>query len=212
MPRARYVVSPLVALVATLLLGVPAFAQEASPAFPITADPADCPAEVAPRSLDEIVAFAAAATPVAEVPTTVAVPLGEAADAATTEALVAVVRAELGCVAAGDFLRNAAFYTDDALRRVFAIETIPEAELRALFGAPSAPLPAEFRTSILAVTDAMILPDGRAGAFFVFADPGAPPVTEFLLFSRDGDRDQWLVDDDLTFAPEAMMDDATAAA
>jgi len=200
------------ALLACGAAAAPTFAQEGTPAaaLPVTPDPVECVAEIVPRSLDEIVAFAAQATPIATVATAVAVPIGEPADEATVAAIAATVRVELACVHAGDFLRNASFYTDDALRRLFASESIPEEELRAFFGSPPAPLPAEARTTILTVTDAMVLGDGRVGAFFVFADPGVPPVTNFLLFVEEGDR--WLVDDGLTFAPDPAAVPGTPAA
>lgn len=201
----------LLALVVGGLTGPSALAQEGTPpaaaTFPITPDPAECVAEIAPRPLEEIAALAAAATPVAVDSASVTVPVGAPADHATAVAVTATVRTELACVHAGDFLRNAAFYTDDAVRKVLAEEQIPVEDVLAFFGAAPAALPAEARTTILAVTDVMVLEDGRVGAFFVFADPGAPPVTNFLVFVEAGGR--WLVDDGITFAAEALAAEGT---
>ena len=195
----------VLALCSLALIGsLPAVAREATPAsggFPITPDPAECDADIEPRSLEEIeelAVLAAEATPVAVEPTSVDVPVGEPADAATVAAITATVRTEIACFHARDFLRNAAFYTDEAIRRVFAEQQIPVETVTALFGAEPEEVPADARTTILVVTDVVVLADGRVGAFVVFTDPGAPPVTSFLVFVER--EDAWLVDDIITFA------------
>ena len=197
MPR---FVALVAALLALGLLGSAGLAQEATPAagvaaFPLTPDPAECTVE--PRPVEEAVALVAQATPAAaaaaEPAETVAVPVGELADAETVAGVTATVREVYACFNAGDVARAFALVTDDVLRGFAEEDPIPEEEVRAFLGATPAAVPAAQRVAILAITDVVRLPGGRAGALVAVADPAIPegPETIHFTFERRGDR--WLI-------------------
>ena len=212
-PREQGQVHPhlllIVPLVAVMVIASwrPALAQEATPtpdllhsAFPMTPDPADCRVEQR-RSVDEFIAIVQQATPraAATQPTSVEVPVGPQADAATVEAIVALVREQFACFNAGDYAAAYSLFTEGALRGFQEVDPLAEADLRGLMGATPRAVPPEARGSVLAMTDPMALADGRVGAFFVVQDPGVPPRTEYVVFARQ-DR-TWLIDGITTFAP-----------
>ncbi len=203
MPR---LVALLVALV-SLALGSPgvALAQEATPGtaadqFPLTPDPAEC--QVEPRDMEEFVGIAAEATPTGGMTGTgtVEVPVGELADAETVAAVTAVTREIYACFNAGDFRRAFSLLTDDAVRGFAEVDPIPEEELRGFLGATPEAVPAESRGSILAITDVVLLADGRVGALVASVDPTQPEeglTTVHLTFVEEVGR--WLVDDFVEF-------------
>ena len=190
MPRCFALVAALAALA---LLGSAGLAQTA--AFPITPDPAECTVE--PRSVEEVVALVAQATPAAMAEAeTVLVPVGALADAETVAGVTATVREVYACLNAGNSARAFALVTDDVIRGFAEAEPIPEEELRAVLGVPPEAVPEGARSTILAITDVVQLPDGRVGALVASVDPpGGPeegPTTTHLVFVRQGER--WLVD------------------
>ena len=198
MPRLVAVLVVLLAL--TLVAPAVAFAQEATPGtgaeqFPLTPDPAEC--QVEPRDVEEFVGIAAEATPTVGMTGTgtVEIPVGELADAETVAAVTAVTREIYACFNAGDFRRAFSLLTDEAVLGFAEEEPIPEAELRGLLGATPEAVPAEGRTTILAVTDVVRLADGRVGALVASADPADPeegPTAVHLTFEQADGR--WLVD------------------
>lgn len=199
-------VSVLVALVAAAFVaawlvfgaGRSVAAQDATPvaaAFPLTPDPAEC--QVARRPVEEFVTVITQATPVAVPPgaATVDVPVGELADEETVAAITATVREIIACFNAADFGRAFSLLTDEALRGFAAEEPIPEEELRGFLGATPEAVPTEGWTTILAITDVVVLADGRVGALVASLDPTQPeegPTTIHLTFVQVDGR--WLVD------------------
>lgn len=126
----------------------------------------------------------------------VVIPIGEAADEATAAEVEATVRAVFACFDAGDILRAFAYFTDD-LKMQFGPEpgtTREEAEAF-LTEAPEPAPPGEDST-LVAVTDVMLLDDGRVGAF-VIEQSGDEFLTSYAIFENvDG---QWLVDQVIEF-------------
>ena len=184
--------------------GRAALAQDATPAaqaFPMTPDPAECTVE--PRPVEEFVAIAAAATPVAAAAArreTVEVPVGPLADADTVAGVTATVREVFACFNAGDIRRAFSLLTDEAIRGFAEEDPIPAEELRGFLGATPAAVPAAGRSTILAVTDVVLLADGRVGALVASTDPLAEEeetTTVHLTFERADGR--WLVDDFVEF-------------
>ncbi len=208
----KRVVALVVALCSLAFAG-PAvtLAQEATAAagtFPVTPDPAEC--QVQPRSVEEFLAISAGATPIAAAPVAAAaeVPLGDAADAETVAGVHATARA-VACFNSGDFPRAFSLLSADALRQIAAEGPMPEWAVRAfLFATPEA-VPAEQRTTLLAVTDVMAMGDGRVGAFLAVTDPPSVPDTIYVIFIQEGDR--WLIDDTLEFLVPGGGDEATPA-
>ena len=199
-------VALVVVLLALALVG-PALAraQEATPGagadqFPLTPDPAEC--QVEPRDIEEFVGIAAQATPTGETAATqtVEVPIGELADAETVAAVTATTREIFACFNAGDFRRAFSLLTDDAIRGFSEVDPIPEEELRGFLGATPEAIPTEGRSTILAITDVVLLTDGRVGALVASVDPMQPeegPTTVHLTFVEEDGR--WLVDEFVEF-------------
>jgi hypothetical protein len=162
---------------------------------PVTPDPALC--RVEPRTIEELRALYAAATPVAETAATArAVPVGHPADPATAAQVVTTVHEAFACLNVGDFLRFVALLTDDALVTSFpwigeelaGDRVPPEVE------APVA-VPVDQRQTLLAVAGISRLGDGRVGAFITFLDPASDATGAdalYLIFVLQGDR--WRID------------------
>ena len=186
------------ALVALALVGAgrAGVAAQGIPAA-VTPDPAGC--QVEGRSFDEIVAlFAGVATPEAERPAEVTIPVGSAADAATVDGVTATVHELVACFNAGDFGRALALFTPAAIPVTFpwlGPELTDSEELRGSFEAPQ-PLDQEEWQTILVVSAVSRLPDGRVGALIVIVDPISErdaPDAIYLIFARPEDR--WQVDE-----------------
>ncbi len=202
-------VALLVVLLSLALVGPGiALAQEATPGagadqFPLAPDPTRC--QVEPRSPDELIEiwFGDEGTPVAtEAATdTVTIPVGPPADEETVAAIVATVDEVFSCFAAGDFARATALFTED-LTRTFGPEPgTSEEEVRAFLEAtPDASANAEAGGEagvIVAISDVMVLADGRVGAFVVDRSEGRLS-TVYAIFEQQGDR--WLADEVVEFA------------
>lgn len=192
---------------------VPVAAQEATPdagqgRFPITPDPALC--QVEPRDAEALLAVwyrsegtpVPAASPVAVVVTDAAaltIPLGPRAEAATVAAVTETVVELFSCFAAGDFPRAAALLTDDVARAFGPEAGTPIEEARAFLEAtPTAEGQGEV-SRILAITDVMVLDDGRVGAIVVEVDAGQRD-SSYVVFEPQGER--LLVDAIINFAPD----------
>ena len=188
--------SAMLLCAAVLLPAGLAAAQGATPA-PFPAAPAAGECVVAPRAVAEIAAVVA--TPLSEVRTEAAatpfaIPAGEPADAATTEAVVATVRQVFACTNAGDYRRVFASFSDDFLRDFLAGTPLSE-EVIALFSAPPQALPVAEQRVIVRKGEVRLLPDGRAGVVVVLDEPDDPRVEEpdyVILIERDG---RWLIDE-----------------
>lgn len=182
------------AVVACALFPVGGLAQEmATPGpFPQTPDPAACVAEAV--TIEDVLEAlgATAATPVVAAPDAVA-EQGEAADAATADAVKATLLQVFACANAGDPLRFASLYTDQFLRDFFG--GVPQADLEAFLGMPPQPLPTELQRIIRGVGEVEILPDGRARVVIILDEPDDPRTEEpDTVILRQVD-DRWLVDE-----------------
>jgi hypothetical protein len=164
--------------------------------------------DVEPRTGEELLALwhgpdgmpiGSWATPVAEEDAAeIAIPIGETADAVTTAAIMAVGREVFACFDSGDFLRAFALFSDN-LASSFGPEpgtTFEDAQ--AFVNAPAEPSPPEEESEIVAIPDAMVLADGRVGAFLVerYADTDA--VSFVIFVQKDG---AWLAEEVAEFPP-----------
>ncbi len=185
-------------------------AQDATPAsgasqFPLVPDAAGC--QVEPRAADELIALwfndagtppasPAAAEPMEEF-AEVTLAVGPLADEATTAAITEVVREVFDCFTAGDFSRATALFTDDLVRQ-FGPEPGETAEdVRGFLEATPEPEDPAVTGKIVAITDVMLLEDGRVAAFVVDESEG-PASSAYVIFEQDGDR--WLVDEVTEFS------------
>lgn len=199
----------IVAVIAAVLtVRAPVAAQDATPvALPVTPDPAAC--LVAPRTIDDL--YALLGTPVPAAPEAeesestpaggspeVSLPTGEPADSATVAAITATIVEAYACFNAGDYLSAFALYSDDALQRFTEQGPFTE-DIAAFFLATPEAFPENFRSSVLAVRDVRVLPDGRIGALVDTNDPTSPPEgtdVDFVVFVEQGDR--YLIDEEIT--------------
>jgi hypothetical protein len=192
----------LIALLCVVTFVSPGFvsAQEASPVAGGTA----CTVE--PRTADELLALWYAddgtpigtwATPVAEEEVTeLTIPIGAPADEATTTAITAVVEQVFACFDAGEQLRAFALFTDN-LATMFGPEPGTSFEdAQAFLTAPAEPAPPGEESEIVAVSNAVMLADGRVGAFVIERYAGVVTVS-YGIFVQDGDG--WLVDEVIEF-------------
>lgn len=200
---------PVVALIAaSLAVPAPVAAQETTPvAVPVTPDPAACRSE--PRTIDELYALLGTPVPTASDtelsvstpaagPAPVSLPAGEPADSATVGAITATIVEAYACFNAGDYLRAFALYSDEALQR-FAEQGPFTKDIAAFFLATPEAFPEDFRSSVLAVRDVRVLPDGRVGALVDTDDPTSLPEgtdVDFVVFVEQGDR--YLIDEEIT--------------
>ncbi len=200
-------VALVVALLSFALVGSGAIlAQEATPEagadpFPLTPDPAGCLVE--PRSPDELIEiwFGEEGSPEATEAATesVTIPVGPPADEETVAGVIAIVDEVFSCFAAGDFARATALFTED-LTRTFGPEPgTPEEEVRAFLEATPEAGAAGEAGVIVAISDVMLLEDGRVGAFVVDRTEGRLS-TVYAIFEQQGDR--WLADEVIEFAGE----------
>ena len=178
----------------------PISAQEASP----VAGGTTCTVE--PRNADELLTLWYAedgtpigtwATPMAdEAITEITLPVGSPADDATTGEVTAVVEQVFACFDAGDFLRAFALFTDN-LAGQFGPEPGTSFEDAQAFvnTAPEPAAPGE-ESEIVAVSNVVMLEDGRAGAFVIERFAGAVSVS-YAILVQDGE--QWLVDEVIEF-------------
>ena len=203
--RSRWRFLPITVLGMLLALSSRAAAQDSTPvdtAFPVAPDPAEC--RVEPRTADEMLALVALATPTVadSSTTTVVVPIGAPADAATSQAVIDVVRESVACLSAGDVPRFFALFTDGLVRRA-AEEPSPltAEDVRLVFALDPTEVAPARPVTLLAVTDIVVLSDGRVGAFVVTDnpyEPSDPPTTQYWMFARIDGR--WLLDGDVEFA------------
>lgn len=199
-------------LVCCWLGGGQAGAQEASPAA-LPADGRDVPGpeecRVEPLTPASLLALATPAaepgSPTLPPPRPFGAPDGDAVDAATAEAVTALIRQEWACLNGNDEPRVFALYTDDLVRRLLGSEGI----VALAAGSAAAPggsgpatptaFPPNEQTALFAVLDIERLEDGRVGAYVVvdtFGDPLPVEVNYYLAVETDRG---WLLDDFLCF-------------
>ena len=195
----RFPVPILVVAVIAALLAVrmPVAAQDTTPIpLPITPDPAACLVE--PRTIDDL--YGLLGTPVPTAPeaaqslstpvsssTEVSLPAGEPADSATVTAITTTIVEAYACFNAGDYLSAFALYSDDALQRFTEQGPFTE-DIAAFFLATPEAFPENFRSSVLAVRDVRVLPDGRSAPLWIPTTlpprPKAPTLTSWFSLSR----------------------------
>lgn len=215
-------VVPLIVIFAMMIGSLTAFAQEATPGvglatpgagledeaaqtsaepeFPLAADPALCTVE--PRLTEDLLDIwyppdgtpAAAADITEELPTEVTIPLGEPIDDDSIVAgVTTTVHEVFSCFAAGDYARATALFTDNLVATFGPGPDETREDAAGFLEASPVPEPEEEQTQILAITDVMLLDDGRVSAFAV-DEVG----TAYVIFEQHGDR--WLVDEVFEFS------------
>lgn len=188
-----------------------AVAQDATPApgaheYPFTPDPASCTAE--PRDTEALldIWFPTDGTPVAEEavaeepPTEVTIPVGQLADQEVADEVATTVHGLLSCFAAGDFPRALSFFTDNLARSYSPGPDETREDVTAFLEATPMADPDSDQGQILAITDVMLLDDGRVGAFVV--DSSAEGTfTVYAIFEEQEDG-RLLVDKVIAFSPD----------
>lgn len=177
-----------------------AHAQEG---YPVVPDPALC--QIQPRTLEDLTALFATATPVAEptTPVTVSVPTGNPADQAAITGITTTIQEAFACLNGNQYLSFMSLITDRALLVNFSWfgEMIASGEIPDEFLTPE-PQPAEYLQTILSISGvSRLTADGRVGAFVVSIDPSSDslqPGVMFLILTQVGER--WLVDEVIEFS------------
>lgn len=200
-----FVLMPLISMgIATPLLTV---AQEATPAaepFPMVADPADCTGEPADVNALLDVWYGAGASPVAmtdgsdgTASTEITVPVGSPATDAVTAEVISVVHGVFSCFAAGDAARAFGYFSDDLAREFGPEPGTPREDAEAFMTGTPQPEAEDERSTIVAITDVMMLSEGRVGAFVVEGFAGQT-LTSYAIFVQQDDR--WVVDEIIEFS------------
>lgn len=181
----------------------PGASPEASPdasrdvTFPITPAPAGCAVE--PRSPESLAALLG--TPVAAAqfpePFVAEVPVGQPAEEEVTAAITATVLESEACFNANDSLRAFTLFSDAFLQGYVERNALTGEDITMLVAPAREPAPVEVQTTILAVTDVMVLADGQTGAFVVTSSPWRGLDTRYMVFVQQGER--WLIDDVIPF-------------
>jgi hypothetical protein len=183
------------ALLALALSGTPALAQGPVSDVP---GPEECVVE--PRALPlfpEGVEQRASATPaplatVPEPPFTT--PQGEPADTETVTSVSATVREAIACRNANDFQRAYSLFTQDMLVALFGGPATVDPEIVAAITEKAGPLSRRQQLALLALTDVILLPDGRVGAV-VETGNARRAYQDFLIFEQDPASGRWLIDE-----------------
>lgn len=219
--------APAVMLVAFLLSGMVAAAQEGTPAaLPRVPDPSEC--QVEPRSIESLQGTTgtpvsgtpAAGTPAGEealeeeavLPASPAADLltqGEPADEATVAGIEATVTEVLACFNAGDFLRAFALYSDELIGDFGAI---PDEDIAFIEASPVA-IAEEQQLTLVSIENVRVLEDGRAVAIVTVDDPtGAVegPESALLVFAQQDDR--WVIDEFIELPDAGTPEAGTPAA
>ncbi len=180
----------------------------AEPEFPLPADPALCTVE--PRASEELLAiwFPEAGTPEAPVAETgeqagqqteVTIPVGAPADDETVAGVITTVHEVFSCFEAGDFRRALSLFTDQLVSQFGPDPGQTPEEVAAFLEATPEPEGGEGGSEIVAITDVMLLEDGRVGAFVVDRSPEGGLTTVYAIFVQGDER--WLVDEVIEFSP-----------
>jgi hypothetical protein len=188
-------------------------AQEATPTadqFPFVPDPAECTGEQADVNALLDLWYGpdgspiAADTSAAVTATEVTIPIGTPADEQVKAEVITVVRGVFSCFAAGDASRAFAFFTDQLASEFGPEPGTPREDAVAYMTGTPQPESEEERSTLVAVTDVMLLSDGRVGAF-VIEEFGGETLTSYAIFvQQDG---HWLLDDVIEFTQFADEDE-----
>lgn len=204
---AAMLASLLVVLLATSGLSPLQFRRMQEPipaaAFPATPSPDACTVE--PRDAEslrellgppEAIAFPTT-DPDASGTRVIEIPVGRPATPEIEEGIVATVHEFYACSNAGDMRRALALGTDRYLQDYGDLGTLTAEDIAFLTGDP-VPVPEEFQTAVIAVTNITVLGAGRAAAFVTVEAPFEDPSTELMIFAQQGER--WLIDEIIEFA------------
>lgn len=194
---------------ATLILAGPAAAyqDENDGTNPRVVSPEECVAE--PRAADQIAGLLGLAGEGVAPPAwpTITAPLGQNLESDQAVSIKEAVREILACFNAGDIARASALMTDTGVIRTYwQLTETPELRGTAQERiATAVPRPELAQIRLVTVTDASVLPDGRAIAFVVINDPAAPQLgPETLLFYFKDQDGVWLLDDWVDFSIAAV--------
>jgi hypothetical protein len=125
------------------------------------------------------------------------VPVGQPADEAIREDVIATVLESEACFNANDSSRALALFSDAFLQGYVERNALTGEDIGMLLTLASEPVPVEVQTTILAVTDVTALADGRTGAFVVTASEWRGPDTRYMIFVQQGEH--WLLDEVIEF-------------
>ena len=160
---------------------------------------------VEPRTVDELNALFATASPVDPVGMgmSATVIIGEPADPVSAQHVTTTIHQVIACLNAGDYGRFFAMMTDRAVVTNFpwVAEMLADEASAAEVMTPVAPEEA-YQQTILGIGSIAQLPDGRYSAVVVGIDPSggdAPFALYLILTDSDG---TWLIDEALEFDSE----------
>lgn len=199
--RYRHSIAIVIAVLGSIVTGTfSAIAQEATPvSLPVTCDGPQ-------RTADELLDLwfdgtsGLQGTPESdEAFDGIVIPIGEPADDATAAAIEATVAAVFACFNTGDALRAFALFTDDLAMQFGPEPGTSREEAEAFLTAAPEPAAPDELSEIVAVTNVMLLDDGRVGAF-VIDQTGGELATAYAIFEQVDGR--WLVDQVIDFSGE----------
>jgi hypothetical protein len=206
-PLRSWVIRIAMALVAVVGVAGQIGSVEAQDAPPIptaySPDIAGCQAN--PRTYEELLALfpeRSTSEAGATLPEAWTVPVGQRADAGTTEMVRVAIDELFACLNGGDHGRFLALFTDRAIQVTFPWlgEALHSGEMQADLSNPAS-LPVEQRQTILAMGDVMTYGDGHTGVIVTFLDPASENTgAEVLYFNFSFEGDRWLVDEVFDFS------------
>lgn len=129
-------------------------------------------------------------------PDFITIPIGEpVTDGAIIAGITQTVQEVLACFSAGDFARATALFTDDLVLQFGPGPDETRDDVAGFLEASPVPYQESAAIELLAITDVMLLQDGRVGAFVVDREPD--PGTVYVVFEQVGER--WLADEVFEF-------------
>jgi hypothetical protein len=135
------------------------------------------------------------ASPSAATPAAVTEPSGQAADAATTAAVTAVIREFYACLNANAPDRAIALFTQAGASSLLVQRPDLSPSAASAAGTPT-PLTTQNWIALVAITDVRVLPDGQVFAMVTQDDPNRPPdgpEPVFVILAKQGSA--WLIDE-----------------
>ena len=192
--------------------------QDATPAAGIVPDPSEC--QVEPRAFEDLIAlWFPGGTPMAATPegspvdvdgtaldvneegtpvgAVIDIPVGEPADAETIDAVTATVREVFACFNGGNFLAAYTLFSDDLIRSFGTdLEGLSADQVQEFLGSVGEPAPEDQWLTLVAITNVVVMDDGRVGAIVTSVDPSVDPEgmeTALVIFVEQNGR--WLVDE-----------------
>jgi len=185
------------ALLAALVSVSAGFAQTATPfAGRETPDPSLCvAAPLIGTPVASTTESTPAASPSAATPVAMTEPSGQAADAATTAAVTAVVREFYACLNANAPDRAIALFTQAGTSSLLVQRPDLTPAATTTTGTPT-PLAVQNQIALVAITDVRVLPGGQVFALVTQDDPNRPPdgpEPVFVIFAKQGSA--WLIDE-----------------